>query len=53
MARATRTANKEVKHNKVVLREDAESHQFLFIVFSQILKKKKIRMYLNWNVLNL
>lgn len=47
MAHAARTANKEAKHNEVVLREDAESHQFLFIVFSQILKRKKIHMYLN------
>lgn len=40
MAHAARIANK-VKRNNVVLREDAESHQFLFIVFTLILKKKR------------
>lgn len=40
MAHAARIANK-VKRNNIVLREDAESHQFLLIAFSSILKKKK------------
>lgn len=54
MAHAARIANKEVKRNNVVLREDDECHQLLFVVFSQILKKKKkILIYLNQNVLNL
>lgn len=47
MAHAARKAKKKVNHNSVVLREDGESHQLLFIIFSQILKKKKKYLYIS------